>query len=34
LISFLTVQKEEFNLNHASFEVAYNHAKRLFSAYL
>ena len=34
LISFLTTQKEEFNLNHASFEVAYNHAKRLFSAYL
>lgn len=34
LISFLTAQKEEFNLNHASFEVAYNHAKRLFSAYL
>ena len=34
LISYLTAQKEEFNLNHASFEVAYNHAKRLFSAYL
>jgi hydroxymethylglutaryl-CoA lyase len=34
LVSFLTAQKEEFNLNHAAFEVAYNHAKRLFSTYL
>jgi hydroxymethylglutaryl-CoA lyase len=34
LISFLTEKKEPLSIRMASFEVAYNHAKRVFSAYV
>jgi hydroxymethylglutaryl-CoA lyase len=33
LVSFLTEHKEPLKIHLGSFEVAYNHAKRLFSAY-